>query len=226
MKCFKIGGSMKRKSFAIFGLGKFGSSVALELSQAGADVMAFDIDDEKVHDVASHVTKAMRVDVCDVETMEALGLSNIDGAIIAITSNLDASIMATIICNEAGVPYILAKSGDQIHATILQKLGADKVIVPEKESGIRVARSLITGNIREFIELSERVRMIEISTKTEWVGKTLRELNLRQKHGINVIGIRKDSEILINFDPDTPIESQYSLIVVLDKKDLPRLMKD
>lgn len=217
---------MKRKSFAIFGLGKFGYSVAIELSQAGAEVMAFDIDDEKVHDIASSVTKAMRVDVCDVETMEALGLSNMDGAIVAITGNLDASIMATIICKEAGVPYVLSKSGNQIQAAILQKLGADKVMVPEKESGIRVARSLMSGNVREFIELSERVKMIELSTKTEWVGKTLRELNLRQKHGINVIGIRKNDEILINFDPDTPIEEDCSFIVVLDKKNLSKLIKN
>lgn len=217
---------MKRKSFAIFGLGKFGYSVAIELSQAGAEVMAFDIDDEKVHDIASSVTKAMRVDVCDVETMEALGLSNMDGAIVAITGNLDASIMATIICKEAGVPYVLSKSGNQIQAAILQKLGADKVMVPEKESGIRVARSLMSGNVREFIELSERVKMIELSTKIEWVGKTLRELNLRQKHGINVIGIRKNDEILINFDPDTPIEEDCSFIVVLDKKNLSKLIKN
>lgn len=217
---------MKRKSFAIFGLGKFGASVARELSQAGADVMAFDIDEEKVHEIASFVTRAMKVDVCDIETMESLGLSNMDGVIIAITGNLDASIMATIVCKELGVPYVLSKSGDQIHATILQKLGADKVIVPEKESGIRVARSLMAGNIREFIELSDRIRMIELSAKPEWIGKTLRELNLRQKHGINVIGIRKDNEILINFDPDTPIDNTYSFVVVLDKKDLPSLMKD
>lgn len=217
---------MKRKSFAIFGLGKFGFSVARELSQAGADVMAFDIDEEKVHEIASYVTKAMKVDVCDMETMESLGLSNMDGVIIAITGNLDASIMATIICKEVGVPYVISKSGDQIHATILQKLGADKVIVPEKESGIRVARSLMAGNIREFIELSDRIKMIEISTKKEWVGKTLRELNLRQKHGINVIGIRDNNEILINYDPDTPIRDTDSFVVVLDKKDLPKLMKD
>jgi trk system potassium uptake protein TrkA len=217
---------MKRKSFAIFGLGKFGASVALELSQAGAEVMAFDIDEEKVHEIAPYVTKAMQVDTCDTETMASLGLSNVDGAIIAITGNLDASVMATIMCKEVGVPYVLTKSGNSIHSTILQKLGADKVIVPEKESGVKVARNLIAGNFKEFIELSDQIRMVEISAKSDWIGKTLRELNLRQKHHINVIGIRKGDELTLNFDPDTPIENTFSFIVVMDKKDVAKLMKD
>ncbi|MBQ3583564.1 MAG: TrkA family potassium uptake protein [Lachnospiraceae bacterium] len=216
---------MKKKSFAVFGLGKFGESVAIELAHAGAEVLAFDIDEEKVHEVAPFVTRAMRVDVCDVETMETLGISNMDGVIVAITGNLNASIMATIICKEAGVPYILAKTGEQIHATILKKVGADKVIVPEKESGLRVARSLISGNFREFIELSDKVRMIEISVKPEWVNKSLRQLNLRQKHKINVIGIRKDDEITLNLDPDVPIQNDCSFIVILDKHEIPNLMK-
>ena len=117
---------MKKKSFAVFGLGKFGESVAIELAHAGAEVLAFDIDEEKVHEVAPFVTRAMRVDVCDVETMETLGISNMDGVIVAITGNLNASIMATIICKEAGVPYILAKTGEQIHATILKKVALIK----------------------------------------------------------------------------------------------------
>lgn len=216
---------MKKKSFAVFGLGKFGESVAVELSQAGAEVLALDIDEEKVHEVAPYVTHALQADVCDVETMNTLGLSNMDGVIVAITGNLNASIMATIICKEAGVPYILAKSGEPIHSTILKKVGADRVFIPEKESGLRVARSLISGNFREFIELSDKVRVVEISAKPEWVNKSLRELDLRQRHKINVIGVRKNNEILLNMNPDIPIKKDYSLIVILDKHDLPGLMK-
>lgn len=214
-----------KKSFAVFGLGKFGESVAIELAQAGAEVLAIDIDEEKVHEVASFVTCAMKADVCDVETMESLGLSNMDGVIISITGNLDASVMATILSKEAGVPFILAKSGDQIHATILKKVGADKVIVPEKESGVRVARHLLAGNFIEFIELSESARMIEISMKEEWIGKTLRELNLRKKHNLNVVCVRKNEDIVLNLDPDTPLTNDYSLIVILDKADIGKLMK-
>lgn len=216
---------MKKKSFAVFGLGKFGESVARELAQIGAEVLALDIDEEKVHEIAPYVTRAMKVDVCDMETMESLGLSNMDGVIISITSNLDASIMATIICKEAGVPYIMAKSGEEIHSTILKKVGADKVIIPEKESGLRVARSLISGNFKEFIELSSTIRMIEIAARADWIGKTLRELNLRKRLNINVIGIRDKNEIVMNLGPDIPIKKEYSFIVVLDKRDLPKLMK-
>ena len=202
---------MKKKTFAVFGLGKFGESVARELAQIGAEVLAIDVDEEKVHEIAPYVTRAMKVDVCDKETMESLGLSNMDGVIISITGNLDASIMA--------------KSGEEIHSTILKKVGADKVIIPEKESGLRVARSLISGNFKEFIELSSTIRMIEIAAREDWVGKTLRELNLRKRLNINVIGIRDKNEIVMNLDPDIPIKKEYSFIVVLDKRDLPRLMK-
>ncbi|MDE7156926.1 MAG: TrkA family potassium uptake protein [Lachnospiraceae bacterium] len=214
-----------KKSYAILGLGKFGESVAIELAQAGAEVLAVDKDEEKVHEVASYVTCAMKADVCDVETMESLGLSNMDGVIVAITSNLDASVMATIVAKEAGVPFILAKSADQIHATVLKKIGADKVIVPEKESGMRVARLLLAGNFTEFIELSDKVRMIETAVKEEWIGKTLRQLNLRQKQNLNVVCARKGGEIVLNLDPDIPLTNDYSLIVIVDKKNIARLMR-
>lgn len=216
---------MVRKSFAVLGLGKFGLSVALELANAGADVLAIDIDEEKVHEIAPYVTRSIQVDVCDVETMKLLGLSNMDGVIVAITGNLNASIMATILCKENGVPYVLAKSGETIHGTILKKVGADRVIIPEKESGIRVARSLLAGNIKEFIELSDTMRMIEMSVKHEWVGKSLRELDLRRKYRINVIGIRNNDEIKMNMDPDTPFEKDASIIIIINKTDIPHLMK-
>ncbi len=214
-----------KKSFAVFGLGKFGESIAMELAQAGAEVLAVDMDEEKVHEIASHVTCAMKADVCDVETMESMGISNMDGVIVAITSNLNASVMATILAKEAGVPFVLAKSADQIHATILKKIGADKVIVPEKESGMRVARLLLAGNFIEFIELSDKIRMIEIAVKKEWNGKTLRQLNLRKKHSLNVVCVRKDGEIVLNIDPDVPLTDNYSLIVIVDKNNIAKLMR-
>ncbi len=216
---------MSRKSYAVLGLGKFGHSVAMELSNAGAEVLAIDVDDEKVHEIAPYVTRAMQVDVCDTETMKMLGLSNMDGVIVAITGNLNASIMATILCKEMGVPYVLSKTGEEIHGTILKKVGADRVIVPEKESGIRVARSLMVGNIKEFIELSDTIRMIEMSVKPEWVGKSLRQLDLRKKYNINVVGIRENNEIKMNMDPDRAFEDDQSVIIILDKNDIPHLIK-
>lgn len=216
---------MNKKSYAVIGLGKFGESIAIELAKSGADVLALDNDAEKVHEVASYVTRSMQVDVCDVETMNTLGLSNMDGVIVAITGNLNASVMATILSKEAGVPYIIAKVGDNIQATILKKVGADRVIIPEKESGIRVAQTILSTNLKEFIELSDKVNIIEVNIRPEWIGKSLKELNLRQKYNINVIGIRENNELKMNINPDKKFENECTLIIVINKEDIPKLMK-
>lgn len=216
---------MGKKSYAVIGLGRFGAAIAEELSRAGAEVLAVDEDEERVHELASVVTCAVKTDVCDAESMESLGLSNMDGVVVAITENLDASIMGTIIAKEAGVDYILAKARDAIHARILEKVGADKVIVPEKESGVRIARSMMSGKFLDFIELSDRIRMIEIPVKEEWIGKTLIQLNLRKAKKINVIAVRNvDDEIIVNFDPERPIKAGMSMLVTVDRNDIAKLV--
>ncbi|MBD5135331.1 MAG: TrkA family potassium uptake protein [Lachnospiraceae bacterium] len=216
---------MGKKSYAVIGLGRFGAAIAEELSRAGAEVLAVDEDEERVHELASIVTCAVKADVCDAESMESLGLSNMDGVVVAITENLDASIMGTILAKEAGVDYILAKARDAIHARILEKVGADKVIVPEKESGIRIARSMMSGKFLDFIELSNRIRMIEIPVKEEWIGKTLIQLNLRKTKKINVIAVRNvDDEIIVNFEPERPIKAGMSMLVTVDRNDIAKLV--
>lgn len=214
----------KNQSFIIFGLGKFGESIASELSLAGADVLAVDCDKDRVHEMADIVTRAVVADVRDAEAMQALGISNMDVAVIAITSHLDASILATIFCKEAGVPFICAKGKDTVHTKILEKVGADKVIIPEQESGIRIARHLLTGNIIDFVEISENIRMVEIALPPEWANLTLRELDLRNKENINVIALREDGEINVTPDPDVPLGSNTSLLIIVDQKDLRKLM--
>lgn len=214
---------MSKKSFAVLGLGKFGVSIAEELSRAGADVLAVDIDEEKVHRVADFVTYAIKADVRDAETMSSLGLSNMDAVVVAMTGDLDAGVMGTILAKEAGVPFVVAKSRDEIHTRILEKVGADKVIIPEKASGLRTARNLLSGKFIDFIELSNRVRMVEIPVKEEWIGKSLRELDLRQKMKVNVVGIRQDSEIEVNLDPSAPLQRGVSLLIIVDKYDVSKL---
>lgn len=214
---------MAKKSYAVIGLGKFGQSVAEELSRAGADVLALDKNEEQVHKVAEFVTYAVKADIRDSEKIQSLGLSNMDAVVIAITGDLNASILATILVKEAGVPFVVAKAKDEIHTRILEKVGADKVIIPEKSSGIRTARSILAGQFIDFIELSERIRMVELPIKPEWVGKSLRELNLRKKMRINVVGIRKDSEVEVNLDPDTLLTDDISLLVIVDKFDVSKL---
>jgi len=212
-----------KKSYAVFGLGKFGQSVALELSRMGADVLAIDIDEERVAEVADDVTCAVKADICDAGTMATLGIGNMDGVIVAITGSMHASVMGTIIAKEAKVPYVFAKSQDDIHSKILEKLGANKVLIPEKESGVSVAHSVMAGTFIDFIELSERVRMIELKPKNEWIGKTLRQLDLRRKSRINIVAVRENGEVCPTPDPDKPFTEDMSMLVMVDERDIHRL---
>lgn len=217
---------MAKKSFTILGLGKFGTSVALELTRSGAEVLAVDKNEERVAAVADYVARAMVADVCDTVTMATLGLSNMDGVVVAITGDLNASVMGTILATEAKVPYILAKSYDEIHTKILEKVGATKIIVPEKESGVRIARSMASGNFLDFFELSDRIRMVEMAPKGDWIGKTLRELNLPKRENAYVIAMRKGGELFVGLDPDKAITKDCTLIITIDRRFMPRLMGD
>ena len=214
---------MAKKSIAVLGLGKFGSSVARECAQADVDVLAIDVDEDRVNAICDEVTCAVACDVCDTARMMTFGLSNMDAVVVAITGNLHASVMATILAKEAGVPMVLAKSGDAVHTKILQKLGADRVIIPESESGRRVAHSLLSGKFVDFIELSERIRLIEMLPRPEWVGKSLRELNLRKTQSINVVAVRRGDELIGNLDPEKPLPKDCTMIIMVDRKDIARL---
>lgn len=216
---------MAKKQYAVLGLGKFGASVAEELASTGADVLAVDCDEERVQEVSEFVTCAVCADVCDSGAMASLGISNMDCVVVAITGSLDASIMGTILAKDAGVPYVIAKSKDEVHTRILEKVGADRIIVPERESGVRVARSIASGVFRDFIELSDRCRMVEMPPKDGWVGKSLRELNLRKKEKVNVIAIRRGEEIVPLPDPDAPLSKNCNLILIVDRSDVARLIK-
>lgn len=216
---------MKNKSYAVLGLGKFGSSVAREMTEAGAEVLAVDIDEERVHEMASIVACAVKADVCDVETIESLGLSNMDGVVVAITGDMNASIMGTILAKEAGVEYVLAKAKDDVHTRILEKVGADKVVIPEKEFGMRIARTVMSGNFLDFVELSDRVRLVEMPVKDEWVGKSLIDLDLRRTRKINVVAVRdSEDEVHVNYPPDAPLSAGMSLYVTVDRNNISKLL--
>lgn len=213
-----------RKSYAIFGLGEFGRSVAEELMAAGADVMAIDKDEDLVNDIAPQVTMAVQIDATELHAFDSLGLSNMDGVIVTITSCLEASIMAIMAAKEAGVPFILAKSHNSTMSTILRRIGADKIVTPERDGGIREARNIVNGNFIDFFELSKRVRMVEISLKDEWIGHNLKELSLRQKHKVNVAALRRDGELTTDIDPDMPFCEGDSILVLVDKQYIGELL--
>ncbi len=212
------------KSYAVFGLGEFGRSVAEELMAAGADVLAIDKDEDLVSDIAPSVTMAVQVDATELHAFDSLGLSNMDGVIVTITSCLEASIMAIMAAKEAGVPFILAKSRNATMSEIFERIGADKIVTPERDGGIRVARNIVNGNFIDFIELSSTVRMVEITVKDEWIGKNLIQLSLRQKHKLNVIALRRGGELTTDISPDMPFCSGDSVLVMIDKKYIGELL--
>ncbi|MBU5478889.1 TrkA family potassium uptake protein [Eubacterium sp. MSJ-13] len=214
------------KSFAVIGLGKFGRSVAIELANTGADVLAVDIDKERVHSVADLVTCAVAVDVRDTEAMDTLGLSNMDAVVIAITEKLDISILATIYAKDAGVSTVVCKAQDETHKKILEKIGADQTIMPEHETGIRLARRLSNRRVINFMEISDKLKMVEIDVKPNWIGKSLMELDLRKKENLNVIAVRKDasSEYEVNPSPDIKLTDSMTILITCDVKDLDNLL--
>ncbi len=210
------------RQVGVFGLEEFGQSVAIALAQNGCEVMAVDIVEDRVQDVADYVTMAVRADVCDEDAMHSLGISNLDMVVIAISNDLEASIMATILAKEAGVPYVLVKAKTNLHATVLKKVGADQVVFPERAMGMRIARSLVSGTFTDIIELSSKFSMVEAVTPHAWIGKTLRQLDLR-KQGLNVIAKKEGEEVILNLDPDHPLGEDEVYIIVGDNPSLEKI---
>lgn len=204
----------KRKEFVVFGIGKFGLSVAKSLADNGCQVMAVDSGQDRIAEIAEHVTYAVCADVTDAEAMYSLGIKKFDGAIVAIGENLEASVLATIMAKELGIPYVLAKAQTELQAKVLKKVGADKIIFPEKETGIRIAHNLMGGNFFDAIELSNKYSMMNYDIPAEWIGKSLRELNLRVTKKINIIGIKRKENFEITPDADAPLLEDDILVVI------------
>lgn len=218
MKIMGSKGERKAKTAAVLGLGKFGRSVAEELSRTGAEVVAVDIDEDRVREVAGFVTHAVQADMCEEMALKSLGLGNMDVVIVAMTGNLDASVMAILMAKEENTPYVIAKSSGDVQSKIFMKVGADRVVVPEEEAGVRIARNVAAGNFLDFIELSDRIRLIETPIKREWVGKSLKELNLRKSYKANVVAIRKEGWLMTELDPDMPLPDEVTMLLVMDIK--------
>ncbi|MBN2221545.1 MAG: TrkA family potassium uptake protein [Vallitaleaceae bacterium] len=215
----------KRKDFVVFGLGKFGRSVALTLVNNGCDVLAIDRNDDIIQDVSDFVTHAVQADVTDADALQALGIRNFDVAIVAISNDMQSSIMATILAKEMGVSYVIAKAQNEIHKKVLEKVGADQVIFPERDIGVRIANNLSSDSFVDFIELSNDFSIVEIEVDQEWVGKTIRELDLRKNYGLNVIGMRSGETISITPGPDKFLSIHEVLIVIGNNENLKRFSK-
>ena len=211
------------KSYAVFGLGRYGIAVAKELVNNGADVLAVDIDEDIVNSAIADIPFCRCADITDPEVIKQLGISNVDVVIVAMANNLEASVMSVILCKEAGVKMVIAKCADEMQGKILCKVGADKVVYPENESGVRLAKNLLSAGMVDLIDLSEDISVIEIPVKEKWVGKSLIELDLRKKYAINIIAIRNGEDILVNVDPNVQLSKEMQLVVIINKTNINKL---
>ena len=212
-----------QRSYAVFGLGRYGLAVARELLRGGADVLAVDMNESVVNSAAGELPLCKCADVTDPEVIKQLGIGNLDVVIIAMANSLEASVMATMLCKEAGVPSVIAKCANEMNSRILSRVGADKVVFPEYESGIRLAKNLLSAGFVDVIELSKEVAMVEMEVRPEWVGKTLIELNLRRKYGLNVVAARRGGDISVSLDPEKPLTKEQRLIVIGSTEKLSKL---
>ena len=203
-----------KKTYAVFGLGRYGRAVARELVENGMEVVAVDAEQKIVNDAAAYLPVCKCADVTDSEVISRLGISNIDTVVVCMASNLEASVMAVTLCKEAGVKNVIAKCANEMQQKILLRVGADKVVFPENESGIRLAKNLLSSGFIDMISLSKDVSMIEIDVKDEWRGKNLIELNLRKKYGFNIVAIKKGEKVNVNINPEQPLEEETTLIVI------------
>lgn len=211
------------KTYAVFGLGRFGYSVAKELVESGAEVLAVDSDEAAINAVKGEIPLCKCADVTDPEVLDRLGVANIDVVIVAMANSLESAVLTTTLCKEIGVKTVIVKCANETHKKILTRVGADRVVFPESESGVRMAKNLVSSGFVDLIELSRGVSMIQLEVRPEWMGKTILELNLRKKYAINVVAIRKGGNVDVNVRPDTVLEGDMKLIVIANSERLNKL---
>jgi len=213
------------KSYVVIGLGLFGQAIARQLCMLGAEVLAIDVRSDLIQQVANDVTHAVVGDAQDKEVLRALGVRDMDCAIVSIGDDLAASVLITMNLMELEVPYIVCKAHDETHRRVLEKLGANRVVIPEQENAQRLGRSLHSHNVLEYIELSEDYGILEIPAPKSWVGKTLKELNVRAKLGLNIIAVESGEKTNVSPSADYQILEGDIMVVLGDNYSLEAVQK-
>jgi trk system potassium uptake protein TrkA len=203
-----------RKDFAVIGLGRFGASVAEALQEMGHSVLGVDISEARVNALVHFITKVVQADTTDEETLKNLGFRNFDAVVVAIGHEIQASILTTLLLKEMGVKYIVAKAANDLHAKVLYRVGADRVVFPEREMGHRIASNLVSTNILDYIELSPEVSLMEITARGHLASKKLRQLDLRNRFGINVLALKQGQEVNVSPKADDYVNEGDVLVVV------------
>lgn len=212
-------------SFVVIGLGRFGSALARQLCQLGAEVLAMDVSADLVQQISQDVTHAVVGDARDKEVLRALGVREMDCAVIAIGEDLAASVLTVMNLKELGVPYVVCKAHDETHRRVLLKLGADRVVIPEQEQAHRLARSISAPNMLDYIGLSEDYGIAEVPAPKDWHDKSLVELNIRVKYGVNIIAVRRDGKTNVSLTADFRIQKDDVLIVIGESRAMEKVQK-
>ena len=212
-----------KKSYVVIGMGRFGTSVAERLYELGNEVLAIDTHPDKVQRMESKVTCAVVADVRDEEVLRSLGARSCDCAVVAIGSDLATCIIATLNLKDLGVPQVICKATDELRKKALEKVGADRVVIPERETGIKLAQSLTSSSILDFIELSPDCGIAEMQTPLEWCGKSIRELDIRAKYGVNVIAVRENGKVRVTLDANRPLDASMTLVLLGENDRLARV---
>jgi len=212
------------RQFLVVGLGRFGTSLAKTLYNLGYDVMGIDSNEEIIQNIADSITHAVQADATDENTLKALGFRNFDVAIVSIGNDIQSSILITIMLKEMGIKYVVAKAQSQLHGKVLYKIGADRVVFPERDMGVRVAHNLVSSNILDYIELSPEYSIVEIAAIPAWHNKSLGQLDMRRKYGLNVMAIKRgNNDVKISPHADDLISENDVLVVVGRKSDIEKL---
>ena len=212
-----------KKNVIVLGLGRFGTAVAKKLYEKNVEVMAVDINYNKVQKISDSVTSAVQADMTDEGALKELGISNFDVAVIGTGSSLEASIEASLICKDAGVQTIIAKATSDTHARILEKIGVDKITYPELDTGNRLANIISGSNILEMLKFSSEFTLVELKARKKWIGKNLRDLDLRDKYEANVVAFKRDDHIIFSPGPDEKIQEDDNLLMIAKTENLSEL---
>jgi trk system potassium uptake protein TrkA len=221
-----IGGIIVKKEFAVIGLGRFGGSICRALSQQGMEVLAIDVDEDKVNEFSSIASHAVMGDTTDEMVLKSLGIRNFDHVIVAIGDNIQASILTTLILKELGVKHITVKAQNDYHEKVLSKIGADNIVHPERDMGQRIAHNIVSNNVLDYLELSDEHSIVEIIASKHVDGYSLIDLDIRAKYGINIVAIKRGKEILVSPQASETIRQGDILIVIGADTDISRFEKN
>ena len=207
------------KNFVVIGCGRFGRAIATTLYKLGHDVLAIDSNEEIIQNIAGDVTKAVTSQI-DEQVLREIGVPNCDVAIVSMGSDIESSVITTLLLKEMKIPYIVCKASTEIHEKILYKIGADRVVSPERDSGIKIAKNLVSDNILDKIDLDPDYAIFELITPKSWIGKSLIELNVRKEYNLTVVAIKKDDDFVITPNPEEPLKENDIILLLGEKKNL------